>query len=175
MRLPYSIGPYYSKKSSYIRLVSLLSRSFNLEDCETALILMGVLMEASCQVRHTVCLVPGLSERYLFLLLHLPEQQITFHLYRDRLSWSIGSPLVGLLEAKKTYLPVKIEGLFQIGHPTSNRTTSIEIISRTEFSLLALWYSQKVQQAAVQIWSLCESKKLSLLSFDSQSLLAFFF
>lgn len=65
-------------------------------------------MEAACQVGRAVYLVPSLSGRYLFLLLHPPEQQITFHLYRDRLSWSIGSLLVGLLEAKKICLPVKI-------------------------------------------------------------------
>lgn len=125
MRLHSSAGPYYPKKSCCVRLASLLSQSFGLEDDGAILMLMGVLMEAACQVRCTVCLVPGLSGRYPFLLLCPPEQQITFHSYRDRLSWPIGSLLVGLLKAKKTCLPVKIEGLSQIENSASNRILNI--------------------------------------------------
>lgn len=83
MRLPYSVAPYYSKKSCCVRLVSLLSGSFCLQDHEAVLIPMDVLMEAACQVRCTVYLVPGSSEIYPFLLQSPPEQQITFHLYRQ--------------------------------------------------------------------------------------------
>lgn len=133
------------------RLFFLLSGSPNLEDHSAVLISMGILMEAACQVGLTVCLVPGCSGKSPCLLLSPSEQQIAFHLHRDRLPWSICSPPVGLAKVRKTYPPVKIEGLFQIGTPPLPIITNIEILSRMAFPLLAQLYSQRVQQAAVPI------------------------
>lgn len=64
-----------------------------------------------------------------------------------------------------------------LGHTPSNITKNTGILSRMELLLLAQMYFQTEQQSAVQIWReyFIWVKNLSLLSFDVQSLLDFFF
>lgn len=77
--------PFGGSWQNLNRLGFLLSGSSSLEDHRAVSISMGVLMEAACQVRLTVCLVPSHSGKCPCLLLSPPEQQITFQFHRDRL------------------------------------------------------------------------------------------
>lgn len=107
--------PFGDSWKNLNRLFFLLSGSSSLEDHGAVLISMDVLMEAACQDRLAVCLVFGSSGKSLCLLLSPPEQQIAFHLHRDKLPWSVSNPLVGLHTSRETYPPAKIEDLLQTG------------------------------------------------------------